>query len=89
LFICNSPLTLVPSPGTTPKADDFHTQQSDDFLDVDSLEVVNFHSHSCSDLNGTGQAAHASGQVHVTLQHPLPSCGHPYMGGLVLGGLVQ
>jgi hypothetical protein len=28
------------------------------------------------------------GQVHVTLWHPLPSHGCPYMGGLVLGGLV-
>jgi hypothetical protein len=25
---------------------------------------------------------------HVTLRHPPPSRGHPYMGGLVLGGLV-
>jgi hypothetical protein len=24
----------------------------------------------------------------VTLRHPLPSHGHPYRGGLVLGGLV-
>jgi hypothetical protein len=30
----------------------------------------------------------ALGQVCVTLQHSLPSCGQPYMGGLVLGGLV-
>jgi hypothetical protein len=28
------------------------------------------------------------GQVRVTLQHPLPSCGYLFMGGLILGGLV-
>jgi hypothetical protein len=42
----------------------------------------------CSDLNGTAQVPDALGQVRVTLWHPLPSHGHPYMGGLVLGGLV-
>jgi hypothetical protein len=41
-----------------------------------------------SDLNGTGRAADTSGQVRMTLRYPLPSCGHPFMGGLVIGGLV-
>jgi hypothetical protein len=41
-----------------------------------------------SDLNGTARVVDALGQVRVTLQHPLPSHGHPYMGSLVLGGLV-
>jgi hypothetical protein len=36
--------TSVPSPGITPKANDFYTRQSDDFLDVDSPEVDDFHS---------------------------------------------
>jgi hypothetical protein len=36
LFICISPHTSVLSPGTTPKADDF--------LDVDSMKVVDFQS---------------------------------------------
>jgi hypothetical protein len=31
--------TSVPSPGITPKANDFYTRWSDDFLDVDSLEI--------------------------------------------------
>jgi hypothetical protein len=44
LFICIPPLTSVPSPGITPKANDFHAQCSDDFLDVDSPEVDNFQS---------------------------------------------
>jgi hypothetical protein len=35
-------LTSAPSPGTTPKADDFHAQWSEDFLDVDSPEVNDF-----------------------------------------------
>jgi hypothetical protein len=36
------PHTSVPSLGTTPKADNFHTQWSNNFLDVDSLKVINF-----------------------------------------------
>jgi hypothetical protein len=44
LFICIPPLTSVPSLGITPKADDFHTRRSDDFLDVDSLKVIDFRS---------------------------------------------
>jgi hypothetical protein len=38
------PLTSVPFPGITPKADDFYTRQSDDFLDVDSPKVVDLRS---------------------------------------------
>jgi hypothetical protein len=36
------PNTSVPSPGTTPKADNFHTQKSNDFPDVDSPKVIDF-----------------------------------------------
>jgi hypothetical protein len=60
----------------------------DDFLDINSPEVNNFRSPHCSDLNSTARFTDASGQVHVTLWHPPPSHGHPYMGGLVLGGLI-
>jgi hypothetical protein len=42
----------------------------------------------CSDLNGTARVADTSGQVCVTLQHPPSSCGHPDIGGFVIGGLV-
>jgi hypothetical protein len=35
-----------------------------------------------------GQASDTLGQVHMTLRHPPPSRGCPYMGGLVLGSLV-
>jgi hypothetical protein len=34
------PNTFVPSPGTIPTADNFHTQRSDDFPKVDSPNVV-------------------------------------------------
>jgi hypothetical protein len=33
------------------------------------------------DPNGTGQAADTPGQACVTPWHPLPPCGHLYMGG--------
>jgi hypothetical protein len=39
-------------------------------------------------LSSTRQASDTLGQVHMTLWHPLPSCGYLFMGGLVLGGLV-
>jgi hypothetical protein len=39
-------------------------------------------------LSCMGPASDALGQVHMTLWHPPPSCGHPYMGGLELAGLV-
>jgi hypothetical protein len=64
----------LPSPlyhlqGLHLKADDFHTWWSDDFLNVDSLEVNDF----CSpphhlDLNSIGQATDTSGQIHMTLR---------------------
>jgi hypothetical protein len=37
-----SPHTSVPSPGTTPTANDFHIQKSNNFLDVDSRKVIGF-----------------------------------------------
>jgi hypothetical protein len=56
-------LTSVPSPGITPKANNIYTRWSDNFLDVDSLKVVNFcppslpalewHQMSCGHI-GTG-----------------------------------
>jgi hypothetical protein len=41
----------------------------------------------CLYLSCIRQASDTLGLVLVTL-HPLPSCGHPFMGGLVIGGLV-
>jgi hypothetical protein len=39
-------------------------------------------------LSHIGQASDALGQACVTLRHPPPSRGTPFIGGLVLGGLV-
>jgi hypothetical protein len=71
------PHTLVPSPGTTLKADNFHIQSPMTFCSF-------LHLH----LNSIGRASDTLGHVHVTLRHPPPSHGWLLMGGLVLGGLV-
>jgi hypothetical protein len=41
-----------------------------------------------SHLSHIGQASDALGRSRVTLRHPPPSRGIPFIGGLVLGGLV-
>jgi hypothetical protein len=68
----------------TLKADDFWTSKTL------TCKLVNY--YCCrhptlplhSYIGSFGQALDALGQVHVILQHPLPSHGHLYMGGLVL-----
>jgi hypothetical protein len=42
----------------------------------------------CPLTSSIGRALDALGQANVTLRHPPLSCGHLFMGGLVLGGLV-
>jgi hypothetical protein len=69
------PYTFVPSPGTTPQS-------------LTTFWMSTFCVLLCSYLSRIRRALDAMGQVCMTLQHPLPSCGYPFMGGLVLGGLV-
>jgi hypothetical protein len=67
-------------PLTIPKADDFPEVDSpivDDFLHPHLL-IPQQHQTSLGCI----------GTVRMMLRHPPPSCGQPYMGGLVLGGLV-
>jgi hypothetical protein len=80
--------TSVPSPGITHKAKNFHTNSlttPQTSTHQKSMTSILLHH---SDLNGTARAADASGQVCVTLWYPPLSHGHPFMGGLVIGGLV-
>jgi hypothetical protein len=76
------PHTSVPSPGTTPKADDSRIQSPM------TLQMSTFHSFLCSHLNSIGRALDALGHIHMTLRHPPLSHGWLLIGGLVLGGLV-
>jgi hypothetical protein len=82
------PHTFVPSPGTTPKADDFRIQSPMTFRMSTHRKSLTFRSFLCSYLNSIGWASDALGQVRVTLWHPPLSRGQLFMGGLVLGGLV-
>jgi hypothetical protein len=82
------PHTSVPSPGTTPKANDFHIQSPTTFQMSTHQKSLTFCSFLCSYLNSIGHASDTLGYVYVTLWHSPLSCGWLSMGGLVLGGLV-
>jgi hypothetical protein len=75
------PHTFVPSPGTTP-------QSPITFRMSTPCTSLTFRVLLRSYLSRIRQASDALGQVRVTLWYPPPSHGYPFMGGLVLGGLV-
>jgi hypothetical protein len=84
------PHTSVPSPGTTLKGWRLSHSQSNDFPEVDPPNVVDFPRPSLllpqqhwMSLGRIGTGPHDTHRWHPPL-----SCGYPFMGGLVLGGLV-
>jgi hypothetical protein len=79
--------TFVPSPGTTPKADDFCIQSPTTFRMLTHQKSLTFHLLFCLYLSSIRQASDALGHVHVTLRHPLLSHGWVLMGGFVRGHL--
>jgi transposase InsO family protein len=70
------------------KAKDEYTRDYTQSRQIPHQQPDDFCPPHRSDLSSTRRALDALGQVRVTLRHPPPSHGHPYMGGLVLGGLV-
>jgi hypothetical protein len=80
--------TFVPSPGTTPKANDFCIQSQTTFRMLTHQKSLTFCLLFCSYLSSIRQALDTLGHVHVTLRHPPLSHGRLLMRGLVLGGLV-
>jgi hypothetical protein len=72
---------FLPSPGTTP-------QSPTTFRMLTPHTLSTFCVLFCSYLSHTGRASDALGQVCVTLWYPPLSCGYPFMGDLVLGGLI-
>jgi hypothetical protein len=80
--------TFVPSPGTTPKADNLCIQSPTTFQMSTHQKSLTFCLLFRSYLSSIRQALHALGHVHMTLRHPPLLCGWLLMGGLVLGGLV-
>jgi hypothetical protein len=88
LSICTFPIPLHHLQGPHSKADDFHTHNQTTFQKsthrLSSTSCVPL----CLYLSCIGLASDALGPVRMTLRHPPPSWGHPFMGGLVIGGLV-
>jgi hypothetical protein len=84
----HSPTLCTITRRQTLKADDSWTSKTS------TRTLINYYCHRPSTfplhsyLSRIRQTSDALGQVRVTLRHPPPSRGHPYMGGLVLGGLV-
>jgi hypothetical protein len=75
------PHTFVPSPGTTPKADDFCIQSLTTFRMSTHQKLSTFHSFLHSYLNSIGWALDTLGHVHITLWHPPLS--HWYDSGTI------
>jgi hypothetical protein len=77
LSICILPIPLYHLQGPHSKADDFRIQSPMTFQKSTHQMSSTSHALLRSYLSRIGRASDALGQVHVTLQHPLPLHGHP------------
>jgi hypothetical protein len=88
LFICTFPIPLHHPQGPHSKADDSHIQSPMTFQKLTHRLSLTPCTPLHSYLSHIGWASDTLGLVHMTLRHPPLSHGHPFMGGLVIGGLV-
>jgi hypothetical protein len=88
LSICILPIPLHHLQGPHSEANNFCTQSLMTFQKSTHQMSSTSHVLLCSYLSHIRRASDTLGQVCMALWHPPPSCGHPFMGGLVLGGLV-
>jgi hypothetical protein len=84
LFICTFPIPLHHPQGPHSKADDSCIQSPTTFQKPTHRLSSTPRAPLCSYPSRIGRASDALGLVRMTPGHPLPSRGHPFMGGLVL-----